>query len=73
MKLFVEIEPELKELKLNKIYLFDPKFAKISNGHSSILPFETVQLYDKLERCSALPPRPIPFNLKRKDINRIDR
>ena len=65
----IEIEAELKELNMNKIYLFDPKFTKMSNGHSnasSSSPFETIQLYEKLERCSTLPPRPIPFNLKRR-------
>lgn len=65
----LEIESELKELNINKVYLFDPKpvaNAKISNGHSSSSSdFETVQLYERLERCSTQPTKPIPYNLKR--------
>lgn len=61
----IEIESELQELNLKKVYLFDSKPTKISNGCTSISPFETVQLYERLERCSTQPTKPIPFNLKR--------
>ncbi len=60
----LEIENELKELNFNKVYLFDPKHNKISNGHTSISSFETIQLYEKLEQCSTQPTKPIPFDLK---------
>ncbi|CAF3940058.1 unnamed protein product, partial [Rotaria magnacalcarata] len=66
-QLLPEIESELMTLDVNKVYLFDPKqksATHFSNGHSSMLPFETVQLYDKLEQCSTQPTKPIPYNLK---------
>ncbi|CAF3374128.1 unnamed protein product [Rotaria sp. Silwood1] len=65
--LLPEIESELKELNINKVYLFDTKHkstTNISNGCTSISSFETVQLYEKLEQCSAKPTKPIPYNLK---------
>lgn len=62
----IEIESELKELNLNKIYLFDPKHNnKTSNGHTSNSPFDTIHLYERLEQCSTQPTKPIPFDLKR--------
>ncbi len=62
----IEIESELKELNINKVYLFDPKHTKISNGHTSISSLQTSQLYERLERCSTQPTKPIPYDLKRR-------
>ncbi|CAF1183492.1 unnamed protein product [Rotaria sordida] len=65
--LLPEIESELKELNINKVYLFDSKnklTTNISNGCTSILSFETIQLYEQLEKCSIQPTKPIPYNLK---------
>ncbi|CAF2777033.1 unnamed protein product [Rotaria sp. Silwood2] len=64
--LLPEIESELKELNINKVYLFDAKHqstTNISNGCTSISSFETIQLYEKLEECSSRPIKPIPYNL----------
>jgi hypothetical protein len=59
----------LKELKINKVYLFDPQESstkKLSNGtESEVSSMETVQLYEQFEACSIKPPKPIPYNLKR--------
>ncbi len=65
----LEIESELKQLKINKVYLFDPQESlttKLSNGtESEVSSFETVQLYEKFESCSTKPPKTLPYNLKR--------
>ena len=59
----IEIEHELKELNIEKIYLFDPKYTLTGNGHTSA--FETVQLYERLEGCSTQPTKPIPYDVRR--------
>ncbi len=73
----LEIEFELKELNINKVYLFDSKHisttTQISNGCSSVSSsLETIQLYERLERCSTQPTKPIPFDLKRRLIEKIN-
>lgn len=64
----LEIKSELKELNIKKVYLFDAKQTstnQMSNGIGSS-SFETIQLYERLESCSTQPPKPIPYDLKRK-------
>ncbi len=73
----LEIEFELKELNINKVYLFDSKHisttTQISNGCSSVSSsLETIQLYERLERCSTQPTKPIPYDLKRILFRKID-
>ncbi|CAF1136945.1 unnamed protein product [Adineta ricciae] len=63
-QLLPEIENELKELNINKVYLFDPKPNSTTNGHASISDIETVHLYESLKQCSTKPPKPIPFDLQ---------
>ncbi|UJR10258.1 hypothetical protein I4U23_014468 [Adineta vaga] len=66
-QLLPEIENELKELNINKVYLFDPKSTstiKITNGHTSTNDFEAIHLYERLAQCSSKPTKPIPFDLK---------
>ena len=67
----IEIQSELNELQLKKVYLFDPKvtnLGKYSNGEHSLgsTTFETISLYERLEQCSKKPTKPIPYDLKRK-------
>ncbi len=57
----IEIESELKELDIKKVYLFDPKPTTILRSSS----FETIQLYEQFEACSTQPPKPIPYDFKR--------
>lgn len=63
---YIEIQSELDELNIKKIYLFDPpqtSRTKLTNGIDSGL--EPVQLYEQFEACSIEPPKPIPYNPKR--------
>ncbi|CAF0866595.1 unnamed protein product [Adineta ricciae] len=57
-----EIENELNELGINKVYLFDPKESITTNETST--SFESIQLYDQLQVCSTQPPKPLPYDLK---------
>ncbi|UJR35625.1 hypothetical protein I4U23_028375 [Adineta vaga] len=64
-----EIEAELKELDIKKVYLFDPKESsttKIHNSNSESIStsFETIQLYEQLQVCSIQPPNPLPCDFK---------
>ena len=63
----LEIQSELEELKIKKVYLFDPpSTTKLSNGsESETSSFGTVQLHEQLKTCSIQPPKPIPYNAKR--------
>ncbi|CAF0720046.1 unnamed protein product [Rotaria sordida] len=67
-EIFSEIESDLKELNIKKVYLFDPKQTtaeQINNTTESISSsFELVPLYEQLEVCSTEPPNPIPYDMK---------
>ncbi|CAF3381809.1 unnamed protein product [Rotaria sp. Silwood1] len=68
-EIFSEIESELKESNVKKVYLFDPKQTtateQIKNSAESISSsFDVVHLYEQLEVCSTQPPKPIPYDLK---------
>jgi acyl-CoA synthetase (AMP-forming)/AMP-acid ligase II len=63
--LSIEIEAELKELNIKKVYLFDPKPTSTDPPESISSSFETVQLYEQFQVCSTAPPKPIPYDLKR--------
>ena len=66
---YIEIQSELDELNIKKIYLFDPpqtsKTKPTSGADSEISSSEPVQLYEQFEGCSIEPPKPIPYNPKR--------
>ena len=68
LKFLIEIGTDLQALNITKVYLFDPKSLSmkgINNSFVSIFPFKVVQLYERLERCSIRPTKPIPYSLKR--------
>ncbi|CAF0945950.1 unnamed protein product [Adineta steineri] len=59
-----EIESELKELDIKKVYLFDSKPTLKIKSNSISSSFETVQLYEQFESCSIQPPKSLPYDLK---------
>jgi solute carrier family 27 (fatty acid transporter), member 1/4 len=64
----VEIESDLKELNMKKVYLFDSELTlkqKDEGNSRAASASKSIQLYEQLEGCSIEPPPPAPYDLKR--------
>lgn len=65
MHFYLDIQSELNEVNINKVYLFDPPQPKSSKDDSTTSG--AVQLYEQFESCSSQPPKKLPYDAKRID------